>query len=79
METDSGAASAPLRSDYRLKRFGDFNGKLLYTYKVRKRLDPTRGHAYPDLHGLHALENVAGGRETRFEKGRNLRNLKVTR
>lgn len=60
-----------------MKRFGDLNGKLLYTYKVRKRLDPTRGHA--NLHGLHALENVAGGRETRFEKGRNLRNLKVTR
>jgi hypothetical protein len=62
-----------------MKRFGDFNGKLLYTYNVKKRLEPTQASRIKSYTGFTRVGNVGGTRETRLEKGRNVSNFKVTR
>ena len=62
-----------------MKRVGDFNGKLLYTYDVKKRLDPTQGTLIKTYTGFTRVGNIAGARETKLEKGRNVSNFKVMR
>jgi len=62
-----------------MKRFGDFNGKLLYIYNVQKRLDPTEGTRIRTYTGFTRVGNIAGARETTLEKGRNVSNFKVMR
>jgi hypothetical protein len=61
-----------------MKRFGDFNGKLLYTYNVKKRLDPTKGTRIKSYTGFTRVSNIAGTTETRLKRGRNVSNFKVT-
>jgi hypothetical protein len=63
----------------RMKRFGDFNGKLLYTYNLRKRLDPTQGTRIRAYRAFTRVGNVGGARETQLKRGRNVSNFKVTR
>ena len=62
-----------------MKRFGDFNGKLLYIYNIRKRLVPTQGTRIKTYTGFTRVGNIAGARETRFERGRNVSSFKVAR
>lgn len=62
-----------------MKRFGDFNGRLLYIYEVKKRLKPTRGTRVEKYTTFTRVGNIAGAKETRLEKGRNVSNFKVTR
>jgi Calx-beta domain len=62
-----------------MKRFGDFGGKLLYTYNVKKRLEPTQGTRIRTYTGFTKVGNIAGAAETKLEKGRNVSNFKVTR
>jgi len=46
---------------------------------VQKRLDPTEGTRIRTYTGFTRVGNIAGGRETTLEKGRNVSNFKVMR
>ena len=63
----------------RMKRFGDFNGKLLYIYDVKRRLVPTQGTRIRSYTAFTRVGNIAGAREVRFERGRNVSSFRVTR
>ncbi|MGH2750620.1 MAG: Calx-beta domain-containing protein [Actinomycetota bacterium] len=60
-----------------MKRFGDFAGKLLYIYNLKKRLGPTQGTRIKKYRGFTRVGNIAGARESKLEKGRNVSNFKV--
>lgn len=62
-----------------MERFGDFNGRLLYIYDVKKKLDPTQGTRVKKYTAFTRVGNIAGAKEIEFEKGRNVSNFKVTR
>ena len=62
-----------------MKRFGDFNGRLLYIYEVKKRLKPTQGTRVEKYTAFTRVGNIAGAKEGLLEKGRNVSNFKVTR
>ena len=64
---------------FQMKRFGNFNGKLLYIYNLRKRLVPTRGTRIKVYTGFTRVGNIAGARETRFERRRNVSSFTVVR
>jgi Calx-beta domain len=62
-----------------MERFGDFNGRLLYIYEVKKKLNPTQGTRVEKYTAFSRVGNIAGAKEIKLEKGRNVSNFKVMR